>query len=91
MSTIDDRMAEIQKYADEGATYYRRLTQASGGLLSATLLDLAIDGNLWHMDLRRKPFAGNEELKAIAREARDAQAELRERLINVVWQTRLPD
>lgn len=91
MSTVTDRMEELQRDAAEGATWPRKVIATAGGLHSGALLDLAIDGNLWFLDLRRSPFAGDEELKALARKAQEAVNELREVLINRAWQEDVSD
>lgn len=85
MTLLADRMAEIQALADEGAGYYQRLIRNMGGLESAARADLAIDGDYWQVDLRRTPYAGDEHLKALAREAIRAQTALRNALIEIAW------
>jgi hypothetical protein len=49
------------------------------------MVDLAIDGDLWSLDLRRSPFAGDEDLKEVARAAVEAQRTLRDELFTIVW------
>jgi hypothetical protein len=83
MSTLTDRMQHIQD--NRGGTYYGRLIENFDGLENAAIVDLAIDGNYTYLDLRRAPFAGNDELKAIARRAVDAQRDLSDRLIGLAW------
>jgi hypothetical protein len=85
VTSIKDRMIEIERLADEGATYYQRLIRNCGSLQSAAMVDLAIDGDLWSLDLRRSPFAGDEDLKEVARAAVEAQRTLRDELFTIVW------
>lgn len=88
-----DRMEDLQEAVRLNAgTWTKRLLQITDGdVEKAALLDLAIDGNLWFMDLRFKPFAGNEELKESARNAREALNDLRERLMSIAWQQEVLD
>jgi hypothetical protein len=82
---LERRTAEIQRDADAGATYCQRLIAMSGGVENAARVDLAIDGNHWDIDMRRKPYAGNEHLKSLARAAIRAQDALRNELIAIAW------
>lgn len=86
MTELDDRVAEIRENAEAGARYYQGLVAtAANGYESAARMDFAIDGRLEYLDLRRAPFAGNDELKDLAREAREVVLELRDRLISLAW------
>ncbi|MGZ0070001.1 hypothetical protein [Microbacterium arborescens] len=85
MSTLDERMAEIRE--NRGAVYYEGLIAISGGSIeNAARLDLVYDGRLSWADLRRSPFAGDEELRELLRTARDAQNQLHARIIELSWQ-----
>jgi len=90
MSTLTERAEEIEKSAARGSYWERRLLAlAHGDAYSAARLDLIIDGNPWWSDLRRRPFAGNPELRRLFRAARDAQNELRGHLLSIVWQQQI--
>lgn len=80
--TIENRIEEL---TEEPGTYVQRLIANAGSIEDAARIDLIIDGDLYHIDLRRRPFAGNPELKKQARAAITAMAELRDTLINFAW------
>lgn len=86
LPTIERRMALIRESAERPGSFYSTLVAQSGGSLrSAAIVDLALDGNLHHVDLRRAPFAGNEELKALYRRTKATLDELSEMLIQLGW------
>lgn len=88
--TLTERVKEIERSADRGSLWERRLLALTrGDADSAARLDLTIDGNLWWADLRRRPFAGNPELRRLFQAARDAQNALRDHLLSVVWQQQI--
>lgn len=80
---LEERMAEIEELPR--GTYYDRLIAHVVSLEDAAIVDLAIDGNYWNVDLRRRPFAGNPELKALYRAALEAGQALTSALINLAW------
>lgn len=87
---VEDRMEEIRRDAELGATWPLRLLALVGGnLRTAAILDLTIDGNLWHTDLRLRPFAGRPELRELFRAARDADNALRSALVDLAWEQKV--
>ena len=85
MSTVDDRMAEIEKDAKPGG-YCARLIEVTGSVRSAALLDLALDGDTYYPDMRRRPFVGDEELKTLYREAAAAHSRLCAAIMARIWE-----
>lgn len=81
--TVRHRAAELS--TTPRGTYVDRLVTNAGSLEDAARVDLAIDGRLAYVDLRRRPFAGNPELKSLYRSANLALEELRGALINFAW------
>lgn len=79
------RLRAVHMSGEPRGTYYDRLIANSGSLEDAARVDLAIDGNLFHVDLRRRPFASSPELKDLYRSANLALNELREALIKFAW------
>lgn len=79
----EERMAEIEELPR--GTYYDRLVANVGSLEDAAIVDLAIEGTYWYVDLRRRPFAGNPELKALYRAALEAGQALTSALIHLAW------
>lgn len=83
---VERRMEVIRDSARHPGNFYSALVaQSAGSLRSAAIADLAIDGNLHHVDLRRAPFAGDEDLKGLYRGALAAQQELANALLQVGW------
>lgn len=90
MSALTERAEEIERNAARGSYWEQRLLALTrGDVDDAARLDLIIDGNLWWSDLRRRPFAGNPELRRLFQAARDAQNALRDHLLSVVWQQQI--
>lgn len=87
MTSLQQRRDDIEKYGgpEHPHSYYTRLLEITGGVEGAAGLDAAWDGDDFGPDMRRRPFAGNEELKRLYRERRDAQARLREAIARIIW------
>ena len=86
MSQLDDKIREIEKYASSEGSYWARLLEVChGDVRSAAMLDLAHDGDTWWPDMRRRPFAGDEELKMLYREMAQAQTRLRQAIMKKLW------
>lgn len=89
MSTLDDRKRLIAETAAEYPdTYYGSLIHVTGSLDAAARLDLATDGDTYWPDMRLRPFAGNEELKRLYREAQAAHAALHSAILEILWAER---
>lgn len=87
--SIEDRMREIESHMHYEGSYYQRLVEiCQGDVRSAALLDAAHDGDAWWVDLRRRPFAGDEELKMLYREMVAAQTRLRQAILDRLWRRR---
>lgn len=84
MTEVSERAAKLE--SNKNSSWERKLIAASNNNWeSAAIADLAFDGQTYTIDLRRAPFAGNEDLKAAAIEARDAHARLQRALVEVVF------
>lgn len=86
MSALDDRKAEIAKYGERHPdSYYGRLIHLAGSVDAAARFDLAMDGDTYWADLRKRPFAGDEELKALYREMARVVRTYREAAMQRLW------
>ena len=86
LSAIDTRMVEIQESLDrQPGGYYGHLVDFAGSLRAAAVLDLAYDGELVWIDLRRTPFHDDVELKVLVKAAQEAQMALQSGILQRVW------
>lgn len=86
MSHLDDKIREVEKYASREGSYWARLLEVCrGDVGAAARLDLANDGDTWWPDMRRRPFAGDEELKMLYRESAAARERLRRAIMKKLW------